>query len=205
MFFCVTGADGAGKSTVISSLSERWTAQGRRVRVASIWDLIRIEAKNFPLKPEQVDAYLGCLSSTSRAYFLLHCISESYERARANDAEILLFDSYWYKYIASEIARSPMGQEDPRLSAALALPQPDRTILLQVDPSVAQNRKTKISGYESGFETPDRARAKFEELNHKTSLILNEWARKWSWNTVSAMDAPERVMENVWDAFQEQK
>ncbi len=202
MFFCVTGADGAGKSTVISSLSERWRAQGRQVRVASIWDLIRLESKNFPLKPEQIDSYLACLSSSSRSYFLLHCLSESFLRARDSNAEIVLFDSYWYKYIASELAREPESENDPRLQAALALAIPDRTVLLEVDAKAAQSRKTKLSGYESDFASESNARSKFEELNEKTGAILSDWADRWSWSKVSAMDSPETVFENVWRAFQ---
>lgn len=201
-FFSITGADGSGKSTLIAALARRYAEAGTRVHVASIWDLLRLEAARFPLRPEQIDAYLGALDSRSRTFFLLHCLSESLARARAADAEVILFDSYWYKYVASELARGKdAGDDDPRLAAARTLPEPDGVILLDVDAARALGRKEKLSGYESGFAEGAGKEAAFKALNARAAELLRGWAETEGWTTLDAARSPDEVLESAWTAL----
>jgi len=83
----------------------------------------------------------------SRTLFLFWTIAAS-TRARSS-ADVVLLDGYWFKHGAAEIA---MGA-DPALVRALAdaLPRPDVSIFLDVDPHVAALRKKNLfTPYECG-------------------------------------------------------
>src|SRR2546423_14804052 len=95
---CVSGADGCGKSTLVGGRAAASPAS----RVVTIWDLAadRRAQKVFSSKA-QLQLLLGALQPESRALFLMSCMKAAMERAPSG---LRLVDSYWYKYLANELA-----------------------------------------------------------------------------------------------------
>ncbi|MEM9549231.1 MAG: hypothetical protein AAGA77_24815 [Bacteroidota bacterium] len=169
-WICITGLDGAGKSSLVKNILEDKEWQGQKVvREVTIWDY-------FTLPPEErflhvkskldVDNYLGRLDTVSRSYFLLHCLAHSVHLARKSDVDIAILNGYWYKYMASEVAYG--GDREKLVKWAEILPEPETIFVLNIPISTAAERKEFFSGYESGFPNnrDKKAFAKFQVKVH---------------------------------------
>jgi len=144
---CITGLDGSGKSTQVKRLSESLPNS----RIVSVWDIIRrpeFQPWSIYKSPPDVEKYVMNLSPTSRSLFVFHSFNEAYESALKSDADYLIFDSYWYKYLAIEQA---MGcSEDFSDFVKTQYKEPDLVIYLDLPNDQLIHRKPKISYYESG-------------------------------------------------------
>lgn len=154
-WICITGPDGAGKSSLIRELlEEEKLSNGKKIKEVSIWDQFHLpeERRYIHIKSKQhVDQYLNSLAPASRTFFLLHCLVQSMEMARQEKVELAFLNGYWYKYMASEVAHG--GQMDTLIKWAKVFPEPEMIFSIQVPVTVAAVRKTAYSGYESGFPT----------------------------------------------------
>ncbi len=163
MMICVSGADGSGKSTLVAGLARALPT----ATVVTIWDMMA-DPRARPLfaSKDQLQVYLGCLQPESRALFLMSCLKAAVDRAAPG---LLLVDSYWYKYLANEIA---LGGERARLVALAALfPRPDLTLHVELAPEVAVERKGGVySPYECGLRSPTPAH--FVEFQLITAPIV---------------------------------
>lgn len=142
---CITGGDGAGKSTLVNGLK----AKLPQAYEAGIWDLLGSGEASLPFQSKrQIDAFLCGLTPDSRLLFLAHALKWSIDTAMASDQELILLNAYYYKYFATELA---LGA-DPLLVASLAerFPRPDIVIRLDLAFGEAAKRKTKLSRYECG-------------------------------------------------------
>lgn len=150
---CITGTDGAGKSSLIESLLEDATVfEGKKVKEVSIWDLFHLpkEQQYLSIASKQaVDLYLKSLAPQSRTFFLLHCMAQALEIARRESVDIGLINAYWYKYLATEIAYD--GNIDYRMSLVASFPTPAYVFSLNISVETASQRKTHYSAFESGF------------------------------------------------------
>lgn len=174
----ITGLDGTGKSTLIRNLLQR----GMDASVATIWDGM----KKSPFKNrEQIDAYLSTLSSRSRLLFLTHALVEALDRSHGHGRETLLFNGYYYKYFASELAHGA----DQGLVRDLSklFPEPDSVLLLTLPPGECFHRKVSLSGYECGFRRPGRP--SFVAFQEKTGEWLESY-RGDRWSTLSSAASP---------------
>lgn len=179
---CVTGPDGAGKTTQIARIAE-WLARDgtRRIAAVTIWDLLldpSCRAKLLFEEPAQVDRYLSLLHPTSRALFLYHCFHEALVLARKRDADILLVNAYWYKYYATEIAHG--GDRVVLRELARVFPTPALTFYLQVTPEDAFERKAQLSGYETGF-AKERTKDAFVRFQRVAHGVLDHLADELRW------------------------
>ncbi len=144
---CITGLDGSGKSTQVKRLAKKL----KNCRTSSVWDLItRPEFQEWSVykTPPDIEKYVMNLSSTARTLFVFHTFQEAYERAIQSDVEYVIFDGFWYKYLAIELA---MGC-DKGLGDFLKTQYktPDFVFYLDLPNSSLQKRKPTISHYESG-------------------------------------------------------
>ena len=178
---CVTGPDGSGKTTQITKLAETLARQGSKVAAVTIWDLLldpSVQGKVLFAEPKDVDRYLGVLSSTARAHFLYHCFHEAMALAEKRPADVLLVNSYWYKYFATEVAHG--GDRGLLRSLAAGFPPPDLTFYLRVEPHVAFERKDRLSGYETGF-AKDASGDAFMAFQRTSLGVLDDLAKELDW------------------------
>jgi dTMP kinase len=148
---CLTGADGAGKSTQAERLAHYLRGQGHEVRVCTIWDLMAPgETHTIPFhSKDEIDRFLGGLHPPARTMFLHMAMREALDRALTDRGNALvLVVGYWPKYNATERL---YGAPAPLLDG-LAASFPCLSLGLQLDlaPEVALARKTEVSAYESG-------------------------------------------------------
>lgn len=174
---CVTGLDGAGKSTLIRAVrAELARRAAAGVATVSVWDTV---ARAGLLRPggdgaPALDAYLTRLDPTSGLLLVLHGLHAALARAQAAGAALQLVDGYWYKYGAMAIAGGARRADVLRLGRLF--PAPRWLFHLQVDPTVAARRKRTLSGYETGFAAA-RTPAAFVAFQRRTAGALGRLLR----------------------------
>lgn len=185
---CITGGDGAGKSTLVNGLK----AKLPQAYEAGIWDLLGSGDASLPFQSKrQIDAFLCGLTPDSRLLFLAHALKWSIDTAMASDHELILLNAYYYKYFATELA---LGA-DPLLVAGLAerFPRPDVVIRLDLAFGEAAKRKNKLSRYECGtVDVPSReAFLSFQEK------ALQQWDAfdQSGWYGLDARLSPEVLQD----------
>jgi len=144
----ITGMDGTGKSSLITSLC----GQNASMKDVSIWDPMK--SGLFQSK-QDIDQYLCHLSPNARVQFLSHALTESLHMAMESKMEVLLLNAYYYKYFASELA---LGASPDLVSGLIStFPRPDRVIHLTIPIQIASTRKKKYSMYECGLNEPNQS------------------------------------------------
>lgn len=191
MLVALVGIDGCGKSTQAIRLQEHWLATGRSVRVNEVWDILRDPAldASFAGNPQQLRSYLEQLDSVSRCLFIFHALHESFLRAQAEEAEVLLVVGSVPKYAVVE---ELLGAPRPLIEALAALfPPPERTLWLDLDPAEAAARRDRYTRYECGGSDPS-AQA-FTAFQARCRGRLEARAQAEGWTRVDAGGAPEAV------------
>lgn len=143
---CITGMDGIGKSTLISILANQFNS----CYVANIWDLLDSPVKGLPFKSKKdLDNYICDLTPDSRFLFLAHALKYSTDKALSTKKEVILLDSYYYKYMATELA---LGAEVILVNKVVErFPKPHLVVELKLPMDEIIKRKTKFSRYECGL------------------------------------------------------
>lgn len=187
---CVTGPDGAGKSTLVQAVVAGLDARhgpGTATHV-QIWDSLR------PLiGKEQAQQYLGTLGDRARALLLLHAVARVLELGERSGARVLVLDGYWYKYAVSELEHGA----PPAIFASCGevFPTPDRTWVLDVPLDTARDRKSSSTAYERGFASDPGAFAAFQ------ARLRGRWAAleasQGPWHHLAATDPPEALAARV--------
>jgi thymidylate kinase len=194
---CVTGIDGAGKSTIVDALAERLRGPGHRVAVSAIWDPIvepYVAGRTFFNDPSEVDPFLAQLDPISRMYFFGHVLHLSLVRAMALNPDVLVLNAYWYKYFATEIAH---GGDPVALRAITSpFPVPDVTFQLVLPLAEAARRKGVFSGYESGFG-PAPTQEAFEAFQPPAVAAMDLLASEFGWTIISGEQPEEEMLEQV--------
>ena len=147
----VSGPDGAGKTTLVKSLHGRLTELGVKTAVASLWDLSSAsELPRMFADRDEAQRYLSRVGARSRLHFLLHHLCGALERACAQPGvELVLFDTYWYKYLAAEVCHG--AELEALIPAVLGLPTPIAILNLDPPSGITARRKAHFSRYESGM------------------------------------------------------
>lgn len=200
---CVTGPDGAGKTTQITRLAARLARRDeRKIAVVTIWDLL-LNPKTAPRigfrSPQEVDRYLEMLGPTSRALYLYHCFTEAIRYAMMDEPDLLLINSYWYKYYATEVAHGADAEKIRRIGDSV-FSEPDITFYLRVSPSEAFERKAQLSGYESGFaeERTREAFIGFQEVAHRA---LEKEARARAFEVFDGSESADTLTDRILKAI----
>jgi dTMP kinase len=162
---CITGIDGSGKSTLVTALSKKIGS----VHVANIWDAM-LNISTIPFNsPKDIDIYLCELSPASRVLFLSHALRFALDVAERSGKEMILFNSYYYKYFATELALGADKELVKQLRDTFR--EPSLVFFLDADLSLASKRKERYSRYECGL-TDDPSSEKFVSFQEKA---LREW------------------------------
>jgi dTMP kinase len=203
---CVVGADGAGKTTQIKALADAAAARGLPVEHAGLWRVLEPdrhpECRFLKADRPQLRVCISEMEAPARALFLMwmHASSGSRSRAMAQDASLLLFDSYWYKHAAAELA---MGAPEAMIMAVgQALPAPDLVVLLDVDPDTALHRKRAggLTPYECGCDQDMRPQRFLEHQAAVRSRLL-DWAQTQGWRVIDARQPAPLVSQAVIEAL----
>lgn len=201
---CVTGPDGAGKTTQVTRLAERLARRAdRKVAVVTIWDLL-LNPKTAPKvafrSPQQVDAYLRILSPLSRALYLYHCFNEAMVYALDTRPDLLILNSYWYKYYATEVAHGANADQILTIADA-TFREPDITFYLTLSPEQAFDRKAQLSGYETGFAEP-RSKDAFVAFQRKAHEALEKEAQRRSFHRLDGSETADALTDRILGAIQ---
>jgi dTMP kinase len=201
----VVGADGAGKSTVTSSLVAELEQRGVPARRVDRWDVV--DNPHYPsarfLKPDIPDIRrsVADMPSQLRFLFLLWTIGTALLDEQGSDADpegVVLLDGYWMKHAASEIIYG----SDPRWieSAVSELPVPDLVIYMHLDPAVAWRRKVGIDlvPYECGMDVTCSQDAFIRHQQALQSLLL-AWSQRDHWVKIDASLPPAEVSVAIAD------
>jgi hypothetical protein len=215
--FCVTGIDGCGKSTHLQLLADRLAATGGgRTAPLSVWEIAhspRYQVHPFIADRAAVHRYLGTLHRGPRLLFVLHGLLESLELAGevapppnpaapsliATPPSLILANGYWHKYVFTE----HLHGEDLDWLRLLCrrFPVPRRTVLLDLSPEAAFERKPGITPYECGFQPPGRDTFVAFQARLRT-LFLAEAARA-GWPVIDADRPQEQVAADLHAIFAE--
>ncbi len=183
---CITGLDGVGKSTVINRLADHFTS----CYVADIWDLLHSPIQSLPFKSKSdIDHFLCSLTHDSRLFFLAHALKYSIDKALESQNEIVIADSYYYKYLATEKA---LGANHQLIKALIrSFPKPDLVIELVLPVEICADRKTKYSRYECGLaEKP--AQNDYINFQRKAAQQWKDYKHE-NWTQIDATQTPDAV------------
>ncbi len=188
----ITGMDGAGKST----LTDKLAAALPGAFVSHIWQLLENPVTTIPFRSKkEIDAFLCALTPDARFFFLAHALKYATDTAMASGVEMVLANSYYYKYFATEIA---LGAQPGLVESVMPFfPKPDLVIELTLPPAVAVTRKKQLSRYECGCVDVPNA-ADFLAFQAKAA---DHWLHfdHANWHTLDAQSSPESLAQAALD------
>lgn len=188
---CITGGDGSGKTTQIARLAAELGKAGVTVAPITIWDAFLDPATSSKLpfaKPADVYGYLQLLEPVARTHFLYHSLHLALDLASQRRADVLLVNSHWYKYFATEAAYG--GDLLVLRQLAAGFFDPDLTFYLRLTPEEALERKQRRTDYESGYGTDDEAFLRLQSSSHKT---LDALADELDWIEIPATEQVDDI------------
>lgn len=195
---CVTGPDGAGKTTQIARIAEGLSKRGaKKIVPMTIWDMLldpttrgRVAFKS----PAELDSFLEILQPMTRMLFLAHCLHAALDLAFARRAEVILANGYWYKYWATEVAHG--GPADAMRDLMKVFPEPAITFYLDITAQEAFRRKAKLSGYETGF-APERTLEAFTAFQARAHPVLERLAEEKGWIRLNGTEPVASLSESI--------
>ena len=199
MFIVLEGLDGAGKSTQIGLLRERFAQRGIE---SAYLHFPRFDA---PVYGELVARFLrGEFGSADRVDPYLVALLFAGDRAEAApqirqwiaDGKAVLLDRYVYSNVGYQCAKLPAGDERRRLARWIldlefghnALPRPDLSLFLDVPFSFTERKLSAVR------EGDDRSYLQGAEDIHESSLALQRAVREVYLDT-AALDPALRVVD----------
>lgn len=199
MFIVLEGLDGAGKSTQIGLLRERFAQRG----VESAY--IHFPRFDAPVYGELIARFLrGEFGSADRVDPYLVALLFAGDRAEAalqirqwlSEGKAVILDRYVYSNVGYQCAKLPAGEERRRLARWIldlefghnALPRPDLSLFLDVPFSFTERKLTAVR------EGADRTYLQGAEDIHESSLALQRAVREVYLDT-AALDPALRVVD----------
>lgn len=167
----VTGIDGAGKSTVVEYLSNRFGLCARKVRPFTQDALAHEKKISVLLGPETASAYRGALLATALLNELSDC------------AEPAIFD----RYVESARMWWSVKKLQPLPASVLAgLPEPDLVILLDIPVEVGLSRRSST--------TEPNIQSERDFMVACRDYLQNRASSQPNWITVTATNPLEQVL-----------
>lgn len=195
----IAGADGSGKTTLCNALEKLLCIQGYKVGVATIWDILDKNLFIAPVNKQEIATYLQSLSCQARSLFLFHGMAQAIHVAKKENPQILVINSYWYKYYISEILHGALRHDVDAM--VKIFPKPDLVYYLDLSPEILLKRKDVISDYESGNES-DKKKG-FLTFQKKAR---QEWdkLKQPNWKKLDSSLSIEELMRTVFGDIQKE-
>lgn len=182
MLINILGPDGGGKTTQVTRLLS-WVTDTFGVPARSMAKRDIFDAERFP-----ECAFFGCSYETLAHHFLPQMLDESralwliymnavlIRRQPPQPDEVVFLDGYWHKHYATEAAfgLSP----EWLLEVCRFFPEPDLTILLDIDPRVIVARGHRHHPYESGCDFAVRDESFIAHQDKVRAYLLDLAARR---------------------------
>ena len=191
MLVVIVGTDGAGKTSLSKALDQALRNSGISTsRLDRFGILDRAEAPAAAFVHANVDElrqYALDMSAPARLLFYLWsmALTVTSTMAKPDAPQVIIYDSYWIKHVAVEIAYG--AKEQQAVSAGHLLPKPDLIIYLKASPTALYERKIgDLVAYECGMD-PACERESF--ISHQTKLVerLDRWAEEQGWHIFDAL------------------
>ncbi|HYX72415.1 MAG TPA: hypothetical protein VE732_06565 [Nitrososphaera sp.] len=163
MLINILGPDGCGKTTQIGKLvgwvNESFDLNARSLAKRDIFDIERFpECNFFGCRYEKLaHELLPIMIDESRALWLFYMNAVLIRHHPPKKNEVVFLDGYWHKHYATEAA---LGLDEQwLLNVCSFFPEPDVTILLDINPRIIVARNHSHKPYESGcdFSCSDEA------------------------------------------------
>lgn len=198
MFIVVTGPDGSGKTTVCKKLQFFLAKKlnERSITISSVWD----QYEDLFISQNHAQEYLKNLKGFSRSIFIFHAVQRALEIANEKKNRIIIMDSYWYKYVVSEIGLG--SKKESLYHLAKLFPVPDLTIYLDISPDIAMKRKKEISNYEKGRSIGNNSEEQFLTFQKKLQPIWKEVAVKFGpWSSIQANQDSDLIIDHMFSIY----
>jgi thymidylate kinase len=195
----ITGADGAGKTTLSKLVHQALLRNG-----VDAVRLDRFDILNSQLSPSSsfIDtdvltlrqSVLQMPTASARLLFILWsmAITMSHHAEETDAGKVVVYDSYWMKHTAAEIIFG--AQEEPAIAAASLLPQPDLTLYLKLNPEeLLERKRNDLVAYECGMDPACRPES---FLQHQRQILarLDSWSRRLGWQEIDAAQSADALV-----------
>ena len=200
MIVALAGADGVGKTTIVSRVVERLIESGHSARAIRRWDIVDNPA--YPATrfiKRDIRDLRNCVAAMPpipRLMFLLWTMHMSLAPYLADrESSIIVVDGYWMKHAASEIA---YGVEADYVAALTdRMPRADITFLLEVPlDQLYERKRNDLVPYECAMD-PQCSRDNFIVHQNKICTILGGWARSFNWIKVDAARPADAIVRQL--------
>lgn len=196
----VVGGDGAGKTSAAQLVSSTFRPE-LCVRQIDKWDVLdKIQHPEYRFLLSDLALFRRCVSDMpeiTRTLFLFWMLHGTFTPSATRGADLIVLDGYWPKHAASEIIYS--GRHDLVEMLISIMPAPTLTLMLDVDPAVAYERRvadkaTFLVPYECGL---DLNCSKHAFMTHQSKIreILLGWCSTFGWKRLDA-NVDRAIVEN---------
>lgn len=191
MLVVIVGTDGAGKTSLSKALNAELSKRNIRSSRLDRFDILdRAATPAAAFVDADIDGlrqYALDMPAPARLLFYLWSMSLTVtsKMAASDDQHVIIYDSYWIKHVAVEIA---FGEDEARaVAAGRLLPKPDLVIYLKAPAAALYERKIgDLVAYECGLD-PACSRGSF--ITHQSGLQdrLDQWSQEDGWLEFDAL------------------
>jgi len=188
------GADGSGKSTVITALQAELAPTFSHIQYIHLRPTVRAaRAPGPPATDPHGQAPRSYLGSIAKMIYLLFAYIAGWRvnvRPHLRRSGLVIFDRYFHDTLVDPVRYRYAGPMWLVRLVGKLIPKPDLWILLDAEPDILQSRKQEVSPQEtarqrnaylalaqelSGFHTVDASRSPGEVVTDAKAIILNNW------------------------------
>ncbi|KZS56291.1 MULTISPECIES: nucleoside/nucleotide kinase family protein [Rhizobium] len=195
MLVVIVGTDGAGKTSLSKAVNlalQRRSIKSSSLNRFGILDHHATPSAGFINSDvEGLRQYALDMHASARLLFYLWsmAVTVTSQMSVAGNQQVIIYDSYWLKHVAVEIAFG--ADEHLAVAAGKLLPEPDLTIYLKAPPEALYERKIgDLVAYECGLD-PTCSRQSFIAHQRRLKERLDFWSSQNGWLEFDALQSTD--------------